>query len=234
MNIYKKDNLNTIVLLLIVYLAVNLKEWFPDIEHSTLFISISLLTAKGFYEIITRFIFIIISNTPVLMKMYWGKRYINGYWSYEYSREGKKYFGIWRISQDLNMTYVMGYGLNDDFSTRTIVRSVSPLIEDQGAFFVLNVRQELDQTSGFITPVYSKTTLIIDKPKSVFMQIETMRATTEIYGGSSNAHLHPNVIFRKHTEAKSDEDVIKDLKKIRSSVPNTTDILNPNKKERLT
>ncbi len=212
MNGYKKDTLNTIVLLLIVFLAVNLESWVPSFQNKPLYIVITLLTAKGFYELIIRLMFFIIAHNNFLMRLYWGRQYINGFWSYEYTREGKKYFGIWRISQDLNMTHVIGSGLNEDFSVRTIVRSVSPLITDQGAFFVLNVRQELNKDTGFITPVYSKTTMILDRPNSFFSEVKTMRATTEIYGGESNAHLHPNVIFKKHKAAKSDEDVINIIK----------------------
>ncbi|WP_025837642.1 hypothetical protein [Porphyromonas cangingivalis] len=146
------------------------------------------------------------------MHLYWGKLYIDGYWSYEYTRNGKIHFGIWRIKQDLNGTHVIGSGLNDDCSVRTNVRSVSPLIEEQGAFFVLNLRQELNSFEGFITPVYSKTTLFLDEPRNWFSVVKTIRGTTEIYGGSSNAHLHPDVKFKKHLKAKSDEDVINDLK----------------------
>lgn len=72
------------------------------------------------------------------MRLYWGKLYLHGYWSYEYTRDGKQYFGIWRFEQDLDAIRVVGSGLNDRYLPRTIVRSVSPLIEDQGAYFILN------------------------------------------------------------------------------------------------
>jgi hypothetical protein len=39
-----------------------------------------------------------------------------------------------------------------------------------------------------------------------------MRATTEVYGGASTGQLHPDVIFRKHINANSDEDVIEEIK----------------------
>ena len=212
MNGYKKDTLNTIVLLLIVFLAVKLESWIPNYKNESFFIIITLLTAKGFYELIIRLIFFVIANSGFLMRLYWGRMYIDGYWSYEYKREGKKYFGIWRINQDLDITNVIGSGLNDDFSVRTNVKSVSPLIKYQGAFFVLNIREELSKDKGFITPVYSKTTLILDRPNGLFSQVRMIRATTEIYGGESNAHVHSNVIFRKHLKARSDEDVIRELK----------------------
>jgi len=216
MNTYKKNNkeyIYTVVLLLVVYIAVGIEVWLPTIKSLDYYWIIVLLISVGLYQFIIWFTLFIISNTPFLMHLYWGKLYVNGYWSYEYTRNGQKYFGIWRFKQDLTNTHVIGSGLNEDFSVRTIVRSVSPLIDEQGAFFVLNLRQELSSIEGFITPVYSKTTLILDEPRNWFSSVKTIRGTTEIYGGNSNAHLHPNVIFKKHLKAKSDEDVINDLKK---------------------
>ena len=212
MNGYRKETINTIVLLTTIYLAIQLETWFPNIENRPLFIVITLLTAKGFYELVIKLIFFIISHNHLFMKFYWGKIYLAGYWSYEYTREGKKYFGIWQITQDLSSTYVIGSGLNDDYSVRTIVRSVSPLIKEQGVYFVLNVRSELNSETGFITNVYSKTTLILDEPRNWLSEEISIRATTEIYGGNSNAHIHPNVVFKKHKKIKSHEDMIEKLR----------------------
>lgn len=211
MNGYKQDTINGVVLIITVYLAIQLEHWFPNIINRPLFVAISLITAKGFYEIVVRAIFFMISHTPFLMRIYWGKVYLNGYWSYEYSREGKRYFGIWQIKQDLHSTHVIGSGLNDDCSVRTIVRSVSPLLEEQGVYFVLNVRTELSCETGFITNVYSKTTLILDNPKRWWGEAHNMRATTEIYGGNSNAHIHSNVVFKKHKGVKTHDELIKIL-----------------------
>jgi len=221
MNGYRKETINTIVLLVTVFLAIQLESWFPNITNRPLFIAISLLTAKGFYELVVKLIFFLISHTSFFMKIYWGKIYLNGYWSYEYTREGKKYFGIWQITQDLTSTYIVGSGLNEDYSVRTIVRSVSPLLKEQGVYFVLNVRSELSSETGFIANVYSKTTLILDEPNKWWVATNAMRATTEIYGGNSNAHIHSNVVFKKHKRIKSHEELISKLSQ-KTDLPKTT------------
>ncbi|GAB1345668.1 hypothetical protein MASR1M29_21610 [Cloacibacterium normanense] len=209
----KQETINTVVLLLTIFLALNLNKWLPDFENWTFFIILSLISAKGFYELTIRIIFFLISHNDFLMRVYWGKQFLAGYWTYEYTRENKKYIGIWQITQDLTSTIVIGSGLNDDFSTRTIVSSVSPLLSKQGVYFFINERSELNEDTGFISNVYSKTTLILDSPSSIFSEITTLRATTEIYGGKSNAHIHPNVVFHKHKEIKSQQELIDKLKK---------------------
>lgn len=208
----RRENIYTVVLLLVVYIAIGIEEWLPNIKTLDFYWIIVLLISVGLYQFIIWLIFFTISHTSFLMRLYWGSLYIDGYWSYEYTREGKTHFGVWRIKQDLSDTHVVGSGLYEDFTARTYVRSVSPLIEEQGIFFVLNRRDELSR-DGFITPVYSKTTLNLDDPRNWFAQVKMIRGTTEIYGGNSNAHLHPNVVFKKHLKAKSIEDVMDDLKR---------------------
>ena len=212
MNGSKRETLNNIVLLTVLFIALNIGRILPSLQNSVWYLPVSMLTATGVYMFLMKAMFVLVSKNEFLMRMYWGNLYLRGYWSYQYTREGKKYFGIWRFEQDLDGIRVVGSGLNERFLPRTIVRSVSPLIEDQGAYFVLNVRTELDNATGFITPVYSKTTLILDTPRG-FSQVVTMRATTEVYGGASTGQLHPDVIFKKHLNANSDEEVIEELKK---------------------
>ena len=212
MNGSKREFLNNIIMIIVLYLALEVNNILPGFNNIPWFVPVSLLTATGIYVMLINSFLFIIPKSELLMRIYWGKLYLNGFWSYVYTRDGKEYFGIWRFEQDLDKILVVGSGLTENFTPRTVVRSVSPLIHEQGAYFVLNVRQELDHCTGFITPVYSKTTIIIDSPKNILKPVTTLRATTEIYGGSSNGHLHPDVIFKKHIDAKSDEDVINYLR----------------------
>ncbi len=208
----RSGKLEDLVLLSVLFVAVQLDNWIPDLEKSAFYLPVALLTAKGVYEIILRSVRFVILHSSVLMRLYWGRLYLAGYWSYEYTRGGITFFGIWRFEQDLDDVRIVGGGLNNEFRPRTIVRSVSPLIEDQGAYFVLNVRSELDQATGHILPVYSKTTLILDTPRRFFREVITLRATTEVYGGPSTGQLHPDVVFHKHPGAYSDEDVVNELR----------------------
>lgn len=217
MNGSKRENLNNIVMLIVLFIALHINQILPGLQNSVWYIPVSMLTATGVYVFFMKAIFLIVSKSEILMRLYWGRLYLSGYWSYKYTRDGKSYFGIWRFEQDLDSIRVVGSGLNDSYLPRTIVRSVSPLIEDQCAYFVLNVRTELDKSTGFITPVYSKTTLILDAPRG-FKTVVTMRATTEVYGGASTGQLHPDVIFKKHITANSDEDVIQEIRKLHDNL----------------
>lgn len=97
----KRENLNNAIMLLVVFLALKVNMILPGIHQVHWFIPVSLLTATGVYVFLIRLLFFIISHSEFLMRMYWGKLYLNGYWSYEYTREGKTFFGIWRFEQDL-------------------------------------------------------------------------------------------------------------------------------------
>jgi hypothetical protein len=210
MNGSRSTVLSNIVMLFVVMMAIKLNQYLPAIQENISFIPATLISATGLYAISIKALFFLIPKSETLMQLYWGKLYLKGYWSYEYSIEDKTYFGIWTFDQDLDSITVVGSGLTTDFKVRTTVRSVSPLISEQGAYFFLNMRQELGG-KGLIIPVFSKTTLYLDIPKG-FKLVTTMRATTEIYGGVSSGQSHPDVVFRRHCEANSDEDVISLLK----------------------
>ena len=221
MNGSKRQYLNNIVMLLVLTIALEVHGQLTHLENEFIYIPLTLLSATGLYLILIKLLLTIISNVDFFMKMYWGELYLNGFWSYEYTREGKKYFGIWRIIQDLDSIRIMGLGLNDDFLPRTTVRSISPLISEQGIYYVLNVKSELASTDGFIIPVYSKTTLTLGARKTIFSLVTNIRATTEVYGGKSNGHLHSDVLFSKHLDVKSEEDVILLLRKNNPPIKNS-------------
>jgi hypothetical protein len=208
----RRETLNNTVLLIVLVFSLKMGSVLPGLQNSIWYIPLSMLTATGFHEFLMRAMFFFVSHSESLKRIYWGKLYLSGYWSYEYTKENKIFFGIWRFEQDLDGIHVIGMGLSENCVPRTIVRSVSPLIEDQGLHWILNIRTELDSPTAPLLPVYSKTTLILDSPKG-WGPVVTMRATTEIFGGASTGQLHPDVIFRKHLDARSDEDVIMSLKK---------------------
>lgn len=219
----KRETLNNLVLLAVLLFALTINKIRPELQDSAWYVPLSMLTATGAYVFAIRAIYFAVAHSDLLLRFYWGRLFLSGYWSYEYTRNGKNYSGIWKFEQDLDTIHVIGSGLNERFSPRTIVRSVSPLIQDQGVYWVLNVRTELDSGSGPIIPVYSKTTLMLDSQKGL-SPVVTMRAITEIYGGSSSGHVHPDVLFHKHIKAKSYEDVIALLRKRRQgTLPLTPD-----------
>lgn len=211
----RRQHLNVTVLLLVVFLAMQASIYFPELSDSPLVQAIIVLSSKGVYELLVALIFWLIHSSSHLMHMYWGRLYLNGLWSYEYSLNGKTFFGVWDITQDADGIQVVGNGLDDSFRVRTIVRSVSPLIEEQGGYFVLNARNELANDNA---RVFSKTTLLLDHPRRPWNLVMSMRATTEVFGGPSDRQLHANVVFTRHPEAASVEDVAALLRKKYSSM----------------
>lgn len=201
----RQRNLNTALMLLIVFLAVQAHQVFPRLEKNLLVNLVIVVTSKGLYEILIKVIYKSINSSEFMLRLYWGPLFLRGCWSYEYTLNGATYFGVWEFDQDTWNFQVVGNGLGADFRSRTIVRSVSPLIPEQGGYFVLNRRNELSNDNAL---VFSKTTLLLNKPRRAWNLVMTMRATTEIYGGPSDRQLHPNVVFERHPKAKTIEEVI--------------------------
>jgi hypothetical protein len=137
MNIYQRQfNLNKWVLIIVVSFALALQSYSASRNsNSTNLLDqfIILLTSTGFHSILIRSIYWATENNDTLLKFYWGNTYIKGLWSYYYILNNKKYVGVWRIDQDIQGITVIGSGLYPDYSVRTIVKSVSPLIANQGS-----------------------------------------------------------------------------------------------------
>lgn len=200
----RERGLSTAIMLLVVFLAMQARVVLPDLDKSPVIQAIVIVSSKGVYELLIRGIYWLIDNSEFLMRVYLGHLYLRGLWSYEYTIDGRVFFGVWEFLQTAGSCQVVGNGLDADFRVRTIVRSVSPLIEEQGAYFVLNARNEL--TNGNAR-VFSKTTLLLDHPRRAWGLVRSMRATTEVFGGPSDRQLHPNVVFTRHPKAQSIEDV---------------------------
>jgi hypothetical protein len=206
----RRSTIDVTVMLIVVFVAVTLQRIFPDVDNSLLFVAVSVLTARGVYELLIQGIYWAIRTSDRLLRLYWGQLYVAGIWSYTYELAGRHYCGVWCIKQDDRLTRVVGFGLQAaDLAKRTMVRSVSPLINEQGAYFVLNDRIEFDPGPPATMPVdaataseprfnaseptYSKTTLVFDGPRAP----QSMRATTYIFGGPSSGQVHTDVVFRK-------------------------------------
>jgi hypothetical protein len=211
----RRVGLNTTVLLLVVFAAIQVTSHVHEIEHNTLYQSLVLVTSKGLFDALIWAVYFAIRNSQTLLRLYWGKYYLQGLWSYEYYLGDARFVGIWRIDQDLDNARVVGSGLDANFRVRTIVRSISPLIEETNAYFVINDRTELTTNSH----VYSKTTLIVDRPPTRFGEPVTMRATTEVFGGPSSGQVHPNVIFTRQRDAETEQEVIAVLRALPGPPP---------------
>ncbi len=176
---------------------------------------IVFLTSVGFYKLLINFIFLLIDRFEFFMKIYWGRLYVNGLWSYTYTIDGSDeqdnniYFGVWRFEQSIYDTKVLGFGLSEDFIARSRVRSVTDMIHSGGMYEIVNIRSDSIDSSK---EVYSLTTMFFElNPKSIFRYPTSMRGKTIIYGGPRNGYVCNN-IFTKHESAGTEGDVVEELK----------------------
>lgn len=173
-------------------------------------LAITFLSSIGCYKSVSSLVFWAIDKVQFIRRLVLGRSYLEGMWSYTYLLNGKEHFGIWRIEQDSHTTRVKGFGLNDDFRTRSDVRSVSDLLEVNEAFEIVNTRSDSPHKDR---KYYSKTTLIPDyKKRGLLKSAYRMRGETVIFGGPLSGNVHDDLLFEKHFDAETEEDVIAILK----------------------
>lgn len=171
------------------------------------------VTSIGFYRVLIDVIFWLVRSVRPLLRLYWGKEFVDGLWSYSYTVEGRDdhniYFGIWRFEQDLYETKVIGFGLSDDFSVRSRVRSISDIIRDGTECEFVNLRSDTIDPSG---DYYSRTLMYFEYARLLFMKYPVrMRGKTVIYGGPRNGLVASNY-FVRHPNAQTEQDVIEELR----------------------
>src|SRR5262249_33434616 len=121
--------LHTVVLALVVVYTLTVMKLLavkviisPYIDPIAVF-----LTSLAVYQLLTEIVYRLVVNNKLLLKLYWGREFLDGLWYYTYFREGKGadpakvYFGIWRFEQNLFRTKIFGIGLTDDFRVRSRV-----------------------------------------------------------------------------------------------------------------
>jgi hypothetical protein len=175
---------------------------------------IVFLTSLAFYRLLVELLYKVVGAVPLFMRLYWGRLWVAGLWSYTYTLEGVKddtvYFGVWRFEQTLYATMVVGFGLTDDFRVRSRVRSVTELIGAGPMYEFVNIRTDsVDPDADY----YSRTTMYFELNKNrIFRYPARMRGTTIMYGGPRTGIVCNNVFIR-HEDAKTEEDVIEELRK---------------------
>ena len=172
------------------------------------------LTSVGFYQLLIDFMFRLVGAVPLLLRLYWGRLYVHGLWSYTYTLDGKDddtiYFGVWRFEQTLYDTQVVGFGLTKDFRARSRVRSATDMINNGSMYEVINIRVDsVDSARDF----YSRTSMYFELNRNrLFRYPVRMRGHTVVYGGPLNGRICNNVFIR-HESAQTEEDVIQELKR---------------------
>lgn len=164
-------------------------------SHLTLAIIISMLAAVFSYQILTELLYKFIENNDFLFKIYWGKLYLKGIWYYEYTVQGagnKKYYGIWKINQDLNNINIIGYGYNDDLTEiRTRLCSVTELIKNNNYYDIIHIKNEVSNPN---IEFYAKSSIsFLDNNKTYPIKFHSI---TYIYGGNHTGETHLDTFYK--------------------------------------
>lgn len=153
----------------------------------------------------------LVNHFEPLLKIYWGKTYIKGYWSYVYILNGEKKYGAWCIDQDVDTVTIKGFGITADGIRRSDVQSLTSLIPRGNDYEVVNMRRDIS-VDGVMSDsfYYSKTTLHLQQ-RNTFMNFFNypliMDGATYIYGGALSGNIHQQLVFKKHREAKDEHEI---------------------------
>lgn len=174
---------------------------------------IVFLTSVGFYQLLIDLLFRLVGGIKFLLRIYWGRLFVDGLWSYSYTLDGRDddtiYFGVWRFEQTLYSTNVVGFGLTDKFIARSRVMSMTDMISKGNMHEFINMRTDsVDSAANY----YSRTSMYFElNKKRLFRYPVRMRGHTVVYGGPLNGRICNN-LFIKHESAQTEEDVINDLR----------------------
>jgi hypothetical protein len=112
---------------------------------------ITFLISATIHEFLFGLLNKMISHFEVLLKLFWGKKYIKGYWSYTYIINGDKKFGAWCIDQDIDTITIKGFGITKDGVRRSDVQSITSLISRGNDYEVVNTRRDIMQMEVCLT-----------------------------------------------------------------------------------
>jgi len=159
-----------------------------------------------------------INHFDFFLKLYWGKAYIKGYWSYTYIINSEKRYGAWCIDQDVDTITIKGFGITKEGVRRSDVQSLTSLIARGNDYEVVNMRRDISADGTMSdTFYYSKTTLHFQQ-RNTFLNLFNyplkMDGTTYVYGGTLSGNTHTQLVFEKHRDARDEHDVEEIVKKM--------------------
>jgi hypothetical protein len=171
-----------------------------------------LLTSAALFRFLVSGLFWLVSNIDFLLRLYWGpSQYLKGYWHYTSTRDGQKFVGVWRFSQDSYSVRVLAFGLDREYQRRFTSHSVGPINEIRpgaGIYEVVNSRDDPAVVGG---PIFSMTRFVPDAPvgnRWWSRKVLTMHGETFTFGDKGTRHLNQNVVFTRHPDVRSDENVV--------------------------
>jgi hypothetical protein len=178
-----------------------------------------VVTSAGLYRAIVSVMFRAVASSKTLLRLYWGDMYVDGLWSYTYTIDGSdgsgEFFGIWRFKQTLYGTFVVGYGLTNDYQIRSRVRSLTELVDYNHQLEVVNARFDSVDPGG---EYYSRTTMYFESERRFLLRMPVrMAGKTFVYGGPLSGKICSNT-FVRHPDVDTERALIERLKAERLGV----------------
>jgi hypothetical protein len=208
----------TVGLAIVIGIAVNeyltTQTNLPKVANWVVTILVSATIHEIMFWILTR----MINNFDLLLKLFWGKLYIKGYWSYTYIVGGEVRYGAWCIDQDIDGIKVKGFGITKEGIRRSDVQSLTSLLVRGNDYEVVNMRRDVDNDGSLSDLFYYSKTALHFQQRDTFLNLFNyplrMDGTTYIYGGTSSGIIHTNLVFVKHKKAKDEHDIEEIVKKM--------------------
>jgi hypothetical protein len=221
MNILEKVNI-LILLVTISYIMAlgNLLSTIEDIQPHVRWL-ITFFTSVGLFRMLILLVYWLIHRSDALLALYHQNRFVKGLWTYSYDANGKRHFGIWRISQDVATLSITGYGIDENGKMDSQFRSISQPFEHQGVDEIMFARTDL--ASG--DEHYSKSTLYIDplSRRSWLSGPTDIRAQSVLYGYEEDGLRHAELVLQRAEKGLSESEIVQRLR----TEAQTTNMGNP-------
>ncbi|MEL6960258.1 MAG: hypothetical protein AAGL89_15025 [Pseudomonadota bacterium] len=207
------EKVNVLILLLTVSYIMALSSLLSNSEHIRQDVAwlITFLTSIGLFRLLILLVYWLINSSDALLALYHRNRFVKGLWTYSYEANGKRHFGIWRISQSVTSLSITGYGLDENGRMGSYFRSISQPFEHQGVDEIMFARTDI--ASG--DEHYSKTTLYIDplSRRSWLSGPTDIRAQSVLYGFEEEGVRHAELILQRAGKRLSEREIVEGLLK---------------------
>ena len=202
-----------IIIVVITFFNYYYSDWVS--RHFIIALILSVVSSIISYQVFTELLYKIVLNVDILFKLYWGNLFLQGIWYYEYIIQEnvdytQKYCGIWKIEQDLNNIYIIGYGYNDDLTEiRTRLSSVTELIKNNKYYDIVHVKNEICNPQN---EFYAKSSISFVSNKKIYPI--KFHSVTSIYGGSHTGEKHLDTFYKINC-VNSEDEAIRIIKKFK-------------------
>lgn len=170
---------------------------------------ITFFTSVGLFRLLILLVYWLIHRSDALLALYHRNRFVKGLWTYSYDANGRRHFGIWRISQDVATLSVTGYGVDADGKMDSFFRSISQPFEHQGVDEIMFARTDIESGDEH----YSKTTLYIDpNSRRTWLSGPTdIRAQSVLFGYDEDGVRNAELVLQRVDKGLSEREVIERL-----------------------